>query len=52
MEQPINLRASWLARKVVRGDALLSRIRVRPNEWRHPCMRWGSFGLKQYEVGL
>ena len=51
VEQPINARASWLARKVVRGDALLTKIRVRPNEWRQPCMRWGSFDLSLYEVG-
>ena len=52
MEHPINLRASWLTRQVVRGNALLTRIRVRANEWRLPCMRWGSFGLELYEVGL
>ena len=35
---------------MVRGDALLTKIRVRPNEWGQPCMRWGSFDLQLYEV--
>ncbi|CAL5219745.1 g1644 [Coccomyxa viridis] len=35
-EVPLNLRASWLAGHPVRGDALLSKIRLRPHEWRQP----------------
>ena len=44
-ESPLNLRASWLAGHPVRGNALLSKIRLRPHEWGQPCVRWGSYTL-------
>ncbi len=50
-EVPLNLRASWLAGHPVRGDALLSKIRLRPHEWRQPSVRWGSYTLDLLQAG-
>lgn len=44
-EVPLNLRASWLAGRPIRGDVLLSKIRLRPHQWGQPSVRWGSFTL-------
>lgn len=44
-EWPLNLRASWLAGQPVRGDVMLSKIRLRPHEWNQPSVRWGSYTL-------
>lgn len=48
----LNQRASLLAGKVVHGDALLSFTKIRPNEWRTPCMKWEPFTLAMYRAWL
>jgi len=44
----LNARASWLARRPVHGDALLSAVRLRPNEWGTPVVKYGAFALRDY----
>ena len=51
-DAPLNLRASWIAGHPIRGDALLSKIRLRPHEWNQPSVRWGSYTLALYEADL
>lgn len=46
----LNLRASLIVGLPVRGDVLLSKIRVRPHECNQPCMRWGSYTLALCEA--
>ena len=48
--QDCNKRASFLAERVVQGDALLAKIRIRPNEWGYATVKWGSFDLALCEV--
>ena len=45
---PLNLRASWLAGRPARGDALLAAVRLRPNEWGTPAVKYGLFALADY----
>ena len=47
---PLNLRASWLAGRPVRGDAVLSAVRLRPNEWGTPAVKYGSFSTTEYAL--
>jgi len=44
----LNARASWLARRPVHGDALLSAVRLQPNEWGTPVVKHGAFALRDY----
>ena len=37
----LNQRATLLSGRPVHGAALLSSVKMRPNEWRTPCMQWG-----------
>ena len=45
---PLNLRASWLAGRPARGDALLAAVRLRPNEWGTPAVKYAGFSLAEY----
>lgn len=44
--QGVNIRASLVAGKQVRGPALVSYVRMRPCEFKTPVVKWESFPLE------
>lgn len=44
----LNQRAAWLAGGPVYGNALVAAVKLRPNEWRTPCMVWDSYNLPMF----